>query len=473
MFALGKGDQVELGSIVGPAALYGWMWMVFCSPLFSQAGYARAIDGVAVYILWCMAKVATFAWYSFRGGTFARQTPLVAAVAGVAGTVFVLASPVLVTFHWAFGILVVSGPVLLGVSWAALLVGWNAAYASLDYEAIYRNVALFAGVGAMCFLVGLSLGEVAELVLGCLLPLVSGVLLKREGGVLSAPSVSSDDELPEEASPRHAFGTAFSSLGLPRSLVLAAMVMGAAVACTKGDGSAVVFSSEVMGEQLLYVAIVCLALIALVVKSVRFVYCGSYILVAGGLLSLPLGHSEVTASLVGIGFICFQVSLWILIASISRKRQLAPSVACARLWLFLEVGMLAGGLGSIAVLVFEGDGLLVIFVYNMLAFVVLLLFSATAAQSYLSIIGEESLARQSESQYQQRVEKAIKAFGLTAREGEILRLIAYGRDTNYIMDSLTISRNTAKTHLRHIYEKFGVGTRQELLDRIDEQDVEK
>lgn len=55
-------------------------------------------------------------------------------------------------------------------------------------------------------------------------------------------------------------------------------------------------------------------------------------------------------------------------------------------------------------------------------------------------------------------------FGLTAREREVFVLLAHGRNGRYIMDHLIISRNTAKSHIKHIYSKLGVHSHQELID---------
>lgn len=55
------------------------------------------------------------------------------------------------------------------------------------------------------------------------------------------------------------------------------------------------------------------------------------------------------------------------------------------------------------------------------------------------------------------------AFGLTQREQEVLALLLRGRSIPYIKETLYISTNTAKTHVRHIYQKVGVHERQELL----------
>ena len=49
--------------------------------------------------------------------------------------------------------------------------------------------------------------------------------------------------------------------------------------------------------------------------------------------------------------------------------------------------------------------------------------------------------------------------GLTAREIEVLRLIARGMSTKQIAQQLVISRKTARNHVQHIYSKAGVSNR--------------
>lgn len=55
------------------------------------------------------------------------------------------------------------------------------------------------------------------------------------------------------------------------------------------------------------------------------------------------------------------------------------------------------------------------------------------------------------------------SFGLTRREQEVLVLLLKGRSIPYIKETLYISTNTAKTHVRHIYQKMGIHDRQELI----------
>jgi len=49
--------------------------------------------------------------------------------------------------------------------------------------------------------------------------------------------------------------------------------------------------------------------------------------------------------------------------------------------------------------------------------------------------------------------------GLTARELEVLRLIARGRSTKQVAAELVITPKTADSHIQHIYAKIGVSTR--------------
>ena len=58
------------------------------------------------------------------------------------------------------------------------------------------------------------------------------------------------------------------------------------------------------------------------------------------------------------------------------------------------------------------------------------------------------------------------AHRLSPREREILGLISKGRDVPYIEQELVLSKSIVKTHIRHIYEKCEVSSRQALIDLL-------
>jgi two-component system NarL family response regulator len=59
----------------------------------------------------------------------------------------------------------------------------------------------------------------------------------------------------------------------------------------------------------------------------------------------------------------------------------------------------------------------------------------------------------------QAKERDRKAETLTAREIEVLQLLAFGHTNKDIADQLFISPDTVKTHLEHIFEKLGASDR--------------
>lgn len=62
-----------------------------------------------------------------------------------------------------------------------------------------------------------------------------------------------------------------------------------------------------------------------------------------------------------------------------------------------------------------------------------------------------------------------EAAGLTDREQEIFEYLARGRNVRFIQDELTVSYNTVKTHVSHIYAKLDVHSHQELIDLVERQ----
>ena len=49
----------------------------------------------------------------------------------------------------------------------------------------------------------------------------------------------------------------------------------------------------------------------------------------------------------------------------------------------------------------------------------------------------------------------------------MFRLLAEGRSLPYVQEKLFISEGTARTHIKHIYTKLDVHSKQEMLDKIE------
>lgn len=57
----------------------------------------------------------------------------------------------------------------------------------------------------------------------------------------------------------------------------------------------------------------------------------------------------------------------------------------------------------------------------------------------------------------------MRAYGLTSREQEVVRLVLRGESTETIVGELAIASGTVQAHLRNIFEKTGVRSRRELV----------
>ena len=61
-----------------------------------------------------------------------------------------------------------------------------------------------------------------------------------------------------------------------------------------------------------------------------------------------------------------------------------------------------------------------------------------------------------------------RAYDLTRREEDVLRLLVEGCGSGEVAEQLVISPNTAKSHIRHIYRKMGINGKQGIRARMDE-----
>lgn len=86
--------------------------------------------------------------------------------------------------------------------------------------------------------------------------------------------------------------------------------------------------------------------------------------------------------------------------------------------------------------------------------IVLLLFAPSSAktESEPVLLGNEQVCK-----------KMQESYGLTPRETEVLGYLIEGRSHPFIRDELHISKGTVDTHVRHIYEKTGISSKQELI----------
>ncbi len=60
----------------------------------------------------------------------------------------------------------------------------------------------------------------------------------------------------------------------------------------------------------------------------------------------------------------------------------------------------------------------------------------------------------------------MASYSLTAREEEVVRLVARGRTTREISAEIFVSEHTVQRHIQNAFEKVGVRNRGELVKRL-------
>ncbi|MBI5560619.1 MAG: helix-turn-helix transcriptional regulator [Deltaproteobacteria bacterium] len=63
-------------------------------------------------------------------------------------------------------------------------------------------------------------------------------------------------------------------------------------------------------------------------------------------------------------------------------------------------------------------------------------------------------------------QKAAKQFGLTKREGEVVRLVCSGMTNREISEELFVSEHTVKSHIKNLMKKTGISSRAGIIAQI-------
>ena len=255
-------------------------------------------------------------------------------------------------------------------------------------------------------------------------------------------------------------------------------------------------------------------------EDTLFSFC--VLMVIGGFIVTPFMFLSDLASanaLLRIGVRCFDMLVWLVVVAVGSRNPLAllPTFALIRsLNAFgTDLGAVAGHTtneligvdGTMAALIAEG----VLFLFVALLWTRFRSFSFTDAIRGVVAVGRDGQARgprasgtdyavvaladpeggtpaaatledeaagpsgtaaepptaPPEPSIEERCAAIGATCGLTEREVEIFALLARGRNGQFLMDYYVVSRNTVKSHIKHIYAKLGVHSQQELIDRVE------
>ncbi len=502
-------EQWPILKFLGFGFYYAWIWLCYNSTVLlgPDTGAHGASAVFSLYLSSTTALALTLIAASFAvrfsSGLVERRLPLVAfgALATVGTAVAGLTSS-WGPYHPAFiGAGVLTG---FGTAWVALRLG--AVYASVPA----RKATLYTTASFVfaCLLYFLAMG----------LPRPLGLVVMAGYPLLAALVTMTTPEEPvlQQERPRRVSG-------LPRGfflrLVLAIGVFSTVVGVTRGFStltqSVVTLNSE---GAIIVFGTACVALLLYMLVSflganfdIGRLYYPAIILLVAGISVMPVvGAGAFEGRFVGVAYACFIMMVWCLLAHVAHWSGLAPvrvfglgrgasALGTSVGWL-LGSGLMRGQSGDETLLV----GVSIVMVIALLI-VSMLVFndrmvgmalkavdgegdeSAQLRRSGPAGVGERSAGSEREGAdsiaverepdsgvgesrggaFSKRCHAVANSYGLSPRERDVLFLLAKGRTIGFIADDLGVSFNTAKSHIRHVYVKAGVHTRQELIDLIE------
>lgn len=494
------GKHTMLFAALGLACMFGGIWLgdteVLEASGFAGATLVMRLSSLIVYAVFFLIALR----YAKRERNDLRRFFGVFSVIGVACFV---AGAVLV-FVVAPG--VEPGPLREGVQMAGLFltkvvggpvsVGITCVFALLDRTAVMRACALgMLGAFALNSLF-------TQLVASANLSVAGAVAVA--GGLMSASMVFGMLGLGGPAG--RAFRDRSASPAIPSSLVMPGVVKRPiAKIITPGFVIVVVFSAMMLGfmrngvsfedphaNPVAFVILVALVVVAALWKGLRteHVFYAALLCTAGSVLLKPAlevlapGVADLAS---GIGAALFEVVMWSLVVWAARNST-ETLVAAAAARLVAVIGHLAGTIVVVgAGLILPGAapeealqaGELVMVLVYLVLLIVLLKFPTLQVPFMTPVVPADAPepAPVSRSENDVRVDArywvepcdAIAAtYKLTAREREVLELMARGRDMPFMEEELFISRNTIKMHIRHIYTKLDVHSKQDIIDMVEQ-----
>lgn len=187
------------------------------------------------------------------------------------------------------------------------------------------------------------------------------------------------------------------------------------------------------------------------------------------------GFRGTGAALVSAGYTCFDLFCFVVVASACRRYGVAAGPAFG--WYrALESFMPVPAMGAVALAgrmgVGDGDIMPPIFaIACALVLAVVLVFERGNILERSRLNPGIAYPRAEALYFARQCEEAIRRYGLSPREAEVLSLVVRGRSVPHIAERLYLSRGTVKTHISRIYQKLGVGSRQEMIDCIEAMDL--
>lgn len=454
---------------VGFALLLAWHYVLWFVPNFFF--HTQLLDK-SVTLSWVASLLLTAVFLFILAGLLGRKRhlsdyPIVlpaAMIAASSGTVALGFFP----FHLAPAGLYLVAIIIQSVSEATLWILWGERYACVKANFTINHIGTVFGITLfLCVFVASLLPPMITAPAAALLPLASGALLafarkdeKRAFPVLLPRSATSSGF-------KNMLGVGFATLLACAACYFLSCIIPWEVLPTGEDS----FTFGILGGALFILVIAGIYTLSRNRLNIFKIYPALLIAIMVGFsLFLSSMFAYFPAFIVGIGVqSLFEVLLIMYFGILTTKGYATPALTFAMAGGFVRLGLATGN--SLA-LWYESMAVPVTQALTpptCLAFMCLLAVVLVPLVRMEFSIVALTAAPPTRNEVEEICAEAAAEFGLSAREAEILLLIARGHTTNSMAEKLVISPYTVNTHIRHIYDKMQIHKRSELLNYLNMQ----
>lgn len=481
---------------LGLGLLIAWVYGSWFSDGLFAPGSARGADSLNVSLIFSAAGLLALAFRPRRRTPLSPALVLAAAVAVSATTLSFLVVP--------DGLPLLAVAAVGGVASSVLWVAWGELFCQVDLEiteaCIPASLAVFVAAALLAYLLPAPLSGI----LAALFPLASSLML-----LLCKNGQPEDFRFPEPVEP---FAAVLPSLV---RLAFCSMVCSIATGCVVTSFPAGELAALGLQDRgiLFYVAggivaglIAVFAIAHTSRMSFSFLYDWAIPLIVFSLSLRALDElvCNVLASVLACAAALYvEVLFFAIFARITAKGLCLPSETFGIFRALVQLGFLIGGvLGAV---LSPQWGLPLYLALICLCVVMLPLFlhlqkrfespamplgtavsgpvaagfygegrpgaSARPTQGLAGAASaqkpEEATAEPVAAEPVDYVAAMAEAFKLSPRETEVLRYLGRGRSVPYMREVMMLSKSTIETHIKHIYAKTDVHSKQELIDLIE------
>lgn len=206
-------------------------------------------------------------------------------------------------------------------------------------------------------------------------------------------------------------------------------------------------------------------------RDLRMAYRSVMFLTAAFFMLLPtLTHAPFLQDVIALsGYEVFTAFIWVFLARTTYEWNYSSMMVFGVGWGLVYLGNLLGIVGSELVRVAAP---LSPELRSLVAFIaaccVLLSYFFVFDESDMTALSQRPKTKKGDRMpFKRACEEIAAESALSPRETEVFILAAKGRTLPKIQEELYIAQGTAATHMRHVYKKLGVHSKQELSDLVD------